>query len=113
VKTWLPIFLIVAGLTFVIGSNFVQHIAIADEAPASHAPARSTAPRKEAPPSKQQQGPMTFGEYPCPGDCAEDKAGYDWAARNAITDPDNCTGMTAAFIEGCRVYAERRSRQPL
>jgi len=56
---------------------------------------------------------MTFGEYPCPGDCAEDKAGYDWAARNSITDPDNCTGMTAAFMEGCRVYAERRSPQAL
>jgi hypothetical protein len=112
VKTWLPIFLIVAGLTFVIGSNLVQHMAIAEAAPPSHDSPRPTAPRKEAPP-KQQQGPMSFGEYPCPGDCAQDKAGYDWAARNSISDPDNCTGMTAPFIEGCRVYAERRSRQPL
>jgi hypothetical protein len=112
VKTWLPIFLIVAGLTFVIGSNLAQHMAFAEAAPTSHESPRSTAPRKKAQPAKEQQGPMTFGEYPCPGDCAEDKAGYDWAARNSITDPDNCTGMTGAFIEGCRVYAEQRSRQP-
>jgi hypothetical protein len=113
VKTWLPIFLIVAGLTFVIGSNLVQHMALADAAPTTHEPPRPTAPRKEAQPPKQPQGPMTFGEYPCPGDCAEDKAGYDWAARNSISDPDSCTGMTGAFIEGCRVYAERRLRQSL
>jgi len=112
-KTWLPIFLIVAGLAFVIGSNLVQRSAIADPAPTSHDAQRPTLPRKEARPAQKQQGPMTFGEYPCPGDCAEDKAGYDWAARNSITDPDNCTGMTAAFMEGCRVYAERRSPQAL
>jgi len=52
---------------------------------------------------------MTFGGYPCPvAGCAEDKAGWQWAARNRISDPDDCTGTTAAFIEGCRVYAERQ-----
>ena len=112
-KTWLQIFLIVAGLAFVIGSHLAQHMAIADPAAASHESPRPTPPRKEARPAPRQQGPMSFGEYPCPGDCAEDKAGYEWAARNSITDPDNCTGMSAAFIEGCRVYAERRARQPL
>jgi len=113
VKTWLQIFLIVAGLAFVIGSHVAQHMAIADPAPASHESARSKPPRVEARPAPKPQGPMSFGEYPCPGDCAEDKAGYDWAARNSITDPDSCTGTTAAFIEGCRVYAERRARELL
>ena len=110
-KTWLPIFLIVAGLTFVIGSNLVQH-ALADAAPTTHESPRSRAPRKDAQPPKPQQGPLSFGGYPCPGDCTQDRAGFEWAARNSITDPDNCTGMTGAFIEGCRVYAEQRSRQP-
>lgn len=52
----------------------------------------------------------TFGGYPChTDDCAEDKAGYRWAEENGITNPDSCTGKTGAFIEGCRVYARRRS----
>jgi len=113
VKTWLPIFFIVAGLTFVIGSNLVQQMAIADPAPMNHEPQRSRAPRKEAQPPKPQQGPLTFGGYPCPGDCTQDRAGFEWAARDTITDPDDCTGTTAAFIEGCRVYAEQQARQPL
>jgi hypothetical protein len=52
---------------------------------------------------------MRFGEYPCQGDCAADKAGYRWAAQNRISDPDDCTGDTAPFIEGCRVYAEQQA----
>ena len=35
------------------------------------------------------------------------RRGYQWAARNRIHDPDDCAGATAAFIEGCRVYAEQ------
>ena len=111
-KTWLPIFLIIAGLSFAIGSNLVQHVAAAETAGAVHEDTRPAPPRKPTA-QKREQGPLTFGGYPCPGDCAEDKAGYDWAARNSIDDPDSCTGMTAAFIEGCRVYAERRAPQPL
>lgn len=83
--------LIVAGLSFAL-----------------YAGAASTE-RKPAAPAKKAETPMTFGGYPCPAaGCAEDKAGWQWAARNRISDPDDCTGMTAAFIEGCRVYAERQ-----
>ena len=53
---------------------------------------------------------VTFGGYPCdaPG-CPGHKAGYRWAAQLAVTDADDCTGLTASFIEGCRVYADQRA----
>ena len=51
-----------------------------------------------------------FGGYPCSTpECADDKAGYRWAEQHGITDPDSCTGSSATFIEGCRVYARRHS----
>ena len=50
-----------------------------------------------------------FGGYPCSSDCSDDKAGYAWAQRNGISDPDSCTGMTGGFIEGCRVYAREKN----
>ena len=54
-----------------------------------------------------------FGGYPCPSsDCSEDKAGFRWAEDNAIVDPDDCTGNSGAFIEGCRVYAQQRGLRP-
>jgi hypothetical protein len=59
---------------------------------------------------EQSAGPARFGRYPCAtSDCAEDKAGYHWAQEHGVTDPDSCTGNSGAFIEGCRVYAARRS----
>jgi|KBSMisStandDraft_5_1062788.scaffolds.fasta_scaffold26362_1 hypothetical protein len=51
---------------------------------------------------------LTFGGYPCNADCSEDQAGYRWAEEHGITDPDSCTGDSGNFIEGCRVYAQRR-----
>jgi hypothetical protein len=53
----------------------------------------------------------TFHGYPCEGDCSEDEAGYRWAEKNQIADPDNCTGSTAGFIEGCRAYARPRAER--
>jgi hypothetical protein len=70
--------------------------------------------RKAAAAAKKEPTAMTFGGYPCPAaGCAEDKAGWEWAARNRIRDPDDCTGMTAAFIEGCRVYAQQQALLPV
>lgn len=48
---------------------------------------------------------LSFGGYPCDSDCSKDEAGYRWAIEQGINDPDNCTGNTSEFIEGCRVYA--------
>ena len=80
-------------------------------APVTEIPARRIAPPvqpKVAAPAKEVAPLPTFGGYPCvTSDCAEDKAGFKWAEKNVISDPDSCTGTTAAFIEGCRVYARQ------
>jgi hypothetical protein len=51
-----------------------------------------------------------FGEdfegYPCTVDCSGHEAGYAWAEENAITDPDDCSGKSRSFVEGCRAYAD-------
>ena len=52
---------------------------------------------------------LVFGEYPCRYDCSEHLAGYQWAEENGISAADNCDGLSAEFIEGCRVYAENRT----
>ncbi len=95
--------MITAALSFAL---YLQPAGAAnDEQPAKREPAAA---------DKKEPAAMTFGGYPCPAaDCAEDKAGYQWAARNRIRDPDDCTGTTAAFIEGCRVYAQQQAALPL
>jgi hypothetical protein len=103
------LFIVAAGLAFALYFQIAQHFQPIASAAAAAKDQRSVAQRKPAAPPKPQQTPMTFGEYPCQGDCAADKAGYRWAAQNRISDPDDCTGDTAAFIEGCRVYAERQA----
>ncbi len=48
----------------------------------------------------------TFHGYACKTDCSGHKAGYAWAERKGITDPDDCGGKSQSFIEGCKAYAE-------
>ena len=50
--------------------------------------------------------PLTFHGYTCTDDCSGHQAGYDWAEENNITDPDDCSGNSQSFIEGCQAYAE-------
>jgi hypothetical protein len=47
-----------------------------------------------------------FHGYICTDDCSGHRAGYAWAERNDITDPDDCGGNSQSFIEGCEAYAE-------
>lgn len=47
-----------------------------------------------------------FHGYPCTDDCSGHEAGYAWAERNEIHDPDDCGGNSQSFIEGCRLWAE-------
>ena len=54
---------------------------------------------------------FTFGGYPCENDCSQHEAGYRWAEEHGVTDPANCEGDDARFIEGCRVYAEERQQE--
>ena len=63
----------------------------------------------EVVPEKDAEPLLLFGGYPCRSDCSEHRAGYLWARENGIGEPDNCDGLSAGFIEGCRVYAESRT----
>jgi hypothetical protein len=108
-KHWATLALIIGGLLFVISMQLAQ--AVRREQPASAVasePRRVGPPEKPAPERKAAPLAQAFGGYPCLVDCSEDKAGYRWAEQRGISDPDDCTGITAAFMEGCRVYAEHR-----
>lgn len=52
-----------------------------------------------------------FGGYPCTQDCSGHDAGYEWAERRGITDPDDCGGRSQSFIEGCQAYAEETQQR--
>lgn len=47
----------------------------------------------------------TFAGYECTQDCSGHIAGYNWAETNSIDDPDDCSGNSQSFIEGCQTYA--------
>ena len=51
---------------------------------------------------------QSFLGYPCTVDCSGHEAGYDWADRNGIEDPDDCGGNSNSFIEGCQAWAEEQ-----
>jgi hypothetical protein len=38
--------------------------------------------------------------------CAGHEAGWRWASRRGIHDPDRCGGRSPSFVKGCRAYAE-------
>lgn len=50
----------------------------------------------------------TFLGYRCTQDCSGHEAGYEWAQRKGITDPDECGGNSQSFIEGCIAWAEEQ-----
>jgi len=52
--------------------------------------------------------PRTFRGYPCTSDCSGHDAGWQWAERQSIEDPDDCGGHSQSFIEGCEAYAEEQ-----
>jgi hypothetical protein len=47
----------------------------------------------------------TFHGYECTDDCSGHKAGYAWAEREDVTNPDDCDGNSQSFIEGCEAWA--------
>lgn len=47
--------------------------------------------------------------YDCTDDCSGHEAGYDWAARNDITDERDCDGESRSFNEGCQAYVEEQA----
>lgn len=57
--------------------------------------------------SDAQEDELQFSyDYECTEDCSGHEAGYEWAAENDITDPDDCGGKSQSFMEGCEAYAE-------
>lgn len=114
-KNWFTWMLVMAGLVFVFAFWPVPPpSAQADEKPAS--PSAPTVHRAEHHRKSPATPPATspaarFGEYPCNStDCEGHKAGFRWAQDHATADPDDCTGNSGAFIEGCRVYVEKNSQ---
>lgn len=55
--------------------------------------------------------PTTFMGYECTEDCSGHEAGYEWAADEGVTDPDECGGRSDSFIEGCEAYAEEAQEE--
>lgn len=53
----------------------------------------------------------SYGGYGCTVDCGGHNAGYEWAERRGIEDPDDCGGKSWSFEEGCRAYAEEQQEQ--
>lgn len=51
-----------------------------------------------------------FGGYECTSDCSGHRAGYEWAQARGIESPDDCSGRSQSFIEGCQAYAEEQSQ---
>lgn len=59
-------------------------------------------------PKQGEAGRERFLGSRCTQDCSGHEAGYYWAADNDISDPDDCTGDSQTFVEGCQEYAEER-----
>ena len=54
-----------------------------------------------------------FHGYPCTDDCSGHEAGYNWAEKKSIENPDDCDGNSNSFIEGCKAYAiEQQETEP-
>lgn len=51
------------------------------------------------------------GKYGCTDDCSGHEAGYAWAEDRGIDDPDDCSGRSQSFIEGCQDYAEQQQAE--
>ncbi|KAF7963265.1 hypothetical protein AWV80_11515 [Cupriavidus sp. UYMU48A] len=63
-------------------------------------------------PAQVENGPERFLGTGCTPACSGHEAGYYWAADNDISDPDDCTGDSQAFVEGCQEYA-RSTENPV
>ena len=103
--------LIAVALLYLLGLQLVRYErAAARESTDVAAAIEPTAPAGSAAHPEVRERRWQFGGYPCRGDdCSDDWAGYRWAEANGIADPDDCTGKTGFFIEGCRVYARQRT----
>lgn len=59
--------------------------------------------RARAPRPAETPAPRT---YSCTSDCSGHRAGYEWARSRRLADPNQCSGNSNSFIEGCRAFTE-------
>ena len=87
--------------------------ATSETVPATVGPASTraaTGAPSPLPKGTEQSGYQAAGApYGCTEDCSGHDAGYEWAETNAISEPDECSGNSESFIEGCRTYAAEQS----
>jgi hypothetical protein len=110
VQNWMTGFVIAACVFYgfsLVSKNEQQQTEANTSVPAAIASARPA--NADNPVQQPPAPPLSFGGYPCGGDCSVQQEGYRWAESNNIADPDSCTGNSAEFIEGCRVYALKRN----
>ena len=112
-KNWATWVFIIGGLLYVVEYQHAAQLPVQLPSSGVELNHDRTVPYDESAPKPKPPQPLpTFGGYPCvSSDCAEDKSGYRWAEENGITNPDDCTGNSGSFIEGCRVYAQQRGAQ--
>jgi hypothetical protein len=54
---------------------------------------------------------QSYKGYWCTDDCSGHEAGYEWALKKDIRDPDECSGMSQSFVEGCQAFAEEQENE--
>ncbi|MFZ1007838.1 MAG: hypothetical protein WAN65_13430 [Candidatus Sulfotelmatobacter sp.] len=52
-----------------------------------------------------------MGSDECTQDCSGHNAGWEWAKKNQMLNPDDCGGDSESFIEGCKAYGEEVERR--
>jgi hypothetical protein len=52
-----------------------------------------------------------MGSGDCTQDCSGHNAGWEWAKTHEILDPDECSGNSDSFIDGCKAYGEEVERR--
>ena len=52
-----------------------------------------------------------MGSDECTEDCSGHNAGWEWAKKNEMLNPDDCSGDSESFIEGCKAYGEEVERR--
>ncbi len=50
--------------------------------------------------------PGSFHGQACTRDCSGHKAGYEWAEKKNVTQPEQCGGKSRSFAEGCRSWVK-------
>jgi len=57
----------------------------------------------------QEAAGLQYKGYPCTKDCSGHKAGYAWAKKRGVTNPQDCPGVGTnhnSFWEGCKSATE-------